>query len=212
MSFTVVECAQGTPEWLASRCGRATGSRAADILATIKSGEAAARRDYRTQLVCERLTGQPGDDLFITADMRRGTLLEPMARGAYEAATGTIVRQTGFLAHDELMAGCSLDGDIGNFAGIVEFKVPKSATHLKYLLAKTLPPEYEGQCRHNLWVSGADWIDFVSYDDRFPLRLQLFRVRLFKEQAGLDGYESQVRQFLGEIDRQVIELQNLTVD
>jgi hypothetical protein len=56
VSFTVVMAEQRSPEWFAARLGRLTGSRAADMLATIKSGEAAARRDLRVQLVVERLT------------------------------------------------------------------------------------------------------------------------------------------------------------
>ena len=54
---------QGSPEWFAVRCGRATASRFSDVLATIKSGEAASRRNYKAQLVCERLTGVPESPL-----------------------------------------------------------------------------------------------------------------------------------------------------
>ena len=57
MSFSIVNAPQRSPEWFAARAGRLTGSMAGDMLATIKSGEAAARRDYRLQLALERLTG-----------------------------------------------------------------------------------------------------------------------------------------------------------
>ena len=90
-AFTVVYAEQRTPEWKAARVGRLTASRAKDVLATIKSGEAAARRDYRLQLVCERLTGEPQDSTFVNADMERGTELEPMAFAAYEGVTGTVL-------------------------------------------------------------------------------------------------------------------------
>ena len=53
-----IDCEQRSEEWRTLRLGRLTASRAADVLATIKSGEAAARCDYRLQLVVERLTGQ----------------------------------------------------------------------------------------------------------------------------------------------------------
>ena len=59
MTGIVLDVAQRSPEWFAARCGRVTSTAAADMLATIKSGEAAARRDLRTRLVCERLTGIP---------------------------------------------------------------------------------------------------------------------------------------------------------
>ena len=56
-NFTIVEAEQRTPAWFAARAGRLTASRAKDMLAAIKTGEAAARRDLRIQLVVERLTG-----------------------------------------------------------------------------------------------------------------------------------------------------------
>jgi hypothetical protein len=38
---------QGSPEWLAERCGHATASRFKDVLAVLKSGQPAkARQDY----------------------------------------------------------------------------------------------------------------------------------------------------------------------
>ena len=61
---------QGTPEWFNSRLGKVTASRVADVLATIKSGESASRRNYRMQLVCERLTGKK-EETFTNAHMER---------------------------------------------------------------------------------------------------------------------------------------------
>jgi hypothetical protein len=31
-----------------------------------------------------------------------------------------------------------------------------------------VPSDYLGQITHNLWITGAQWCDFVSFDDRFP--------------------------------------------
>ena len=122
-NFTILDVEQRSLDWFAARCGRLCGSQAGDMLATIKSGEAAARRDLKTRLVTERLTNQPQEDGYINSVMLRGIELEPEARAAYEAATGHVVRQTGFLAHTELMAGCSLDGDIET-SGNSELKFP----------------------------------------------------------------------------------------
>jgi hypothetical protein len=95
-NFTVCSAEQRSPAWFAARAGRLTGSRAGDMLATIKSGEAAARRDLRTQLVVERLTGQPQEDTFINAAMQWGIDHEADAFAAYEAQSGNMVRRTGF--------------------------------------------------------------------------------------------------------------------
>src|SRR4051812_1739308 len=103
----VSEHPQGTDLWLQARAGRATGSRAKDILAKIKSGEAAARRNYRTQLVIERLTGSPAEGGFVSKEMQWGTDNEPFARMAYECKTGRLVTEMGFIYLPSMMAGCS---------------------------------------------------------------------------------------------------------
>jgi putative phage-type endonuclease len=199
--FTVIDCAQRSPEWFAARAGRLTGSVAADIFATLKSGgEPACRRDLRTRLVVERLTGRPQEDDFQNADMRRGIELEPLARKAYEARTGNLVEQTGFLAHTDLLMGCSLDGHVGDFDGIVELKCPRSARHFAYLKAKTVPTEHTYQIAHNLFVSGAAWCDFVSFDPTMPDKLQVFVVRVARDEKAMASYEFAARQFLKEVD------------
>lgn len=203
MNFTVIDAEQRSPAWFAARLGRLTGSRAADMLATIKSGEAAARRDLRMQLVCERLTGQLQEETFINAAMQRGIDCEPLAFAAYEAKTGQMVQRTGFLAHTEHLAGCSLDGHVGEFDGLIELKCPKSSTHLKYLRAGVVPSEHVPQITHNLWITGARWCDFVSYDDRFPEPLSLFVVRVTRDEKAIAVYESFARAFLAEVDREV---------
>jgi hypothetical protein len=181
------------------------------MLATIKSGEAAARRDLRMQLVCERLTGQPQEDGFVNAAMQRGIDLEPLAFAAYEAQTGAVAVRSGFLSHVSLMAGCSLDGHVGNFDGIVELKCPKSSTHLRYLREGGIPKDYLPQIIHNLWISGAQWCDFLSFDDRFPVDLQVFYVRVERDEKAIAEYEARALSFLAEVDTEVSSLKGWKV-
>jgi hypothetical protein len=209
VNITIVDHEQRSPEWFAARLGRLTGSRAADMLAKIKTGEAAARRDLRTQLVCERLTGCVQEDAFVSKDMQRGTELEPAAFVAYEAETGAIVRRTGFIQAADLMIGCSLDGDVDNLTGIVELKCPRSANHLRYLKNGVLPSEHVAQVTHNLWVTGAEFADFVSFDPRFPQALQVFRVRVTRREVDLAGYEAAALAFLAEVDREFEDVAGL---
>jgi predicted phage-related endonuclease len=208
--FTIIDAEQRSPEWFAARLGRLTGSRAGDMLATIKSGEAAARRDLRMQLVCERLTHTLQEESFISPAMQRGIDCEPLAFAAYESLTGHVAQRTGFIAHDTLLVGCSLDGHVGAFEGICEFKAPKSATHLRYLRAGTVPSDYLPQIRHNLWVTGAAWCDFLSFDDRFPPPLQTFLVRVQAADVDLPGYEKAALAFLAEVDREVTAVRTMT--
>lgn len=200
MICDVLDVAQRSDAWFAARCGRLTGSVAADMLATIKSGEAAARRDLRMALVCERLTGQSQDDRYVNAVMQRGIDLEPAARRAYEARTKNIVRTTGFLSHPALMVGASLDGHVGDFARLVSFKCPKSATHLRYLRSGTMPSDYVGQMLHEMWlVPSAEYYDFVSFDDRFPAELQTFLVSVPRDDKAIQDYGKKALAFLDEV-------------
>jgi putative phage-type endonuclease len=208
-AFSVVDAPQRSAEWFTARLGRLTGSRAADMLATIKSGEAAARRDLRLQLVVERLTQTVQDDGYVSPAMERGTLLEPAAFAAYEALTGDVVTRSGFLAHDSLAVGTSLDGHVGDFDGCLEIKCPKSATHISYLRAGVVPAAYVPQMTHHLWVTGAAWCDFLSYDDRLPAALQTFLVRLHRDEAAVAAYAQKARVFLTEVDAEFCEINGM---
>jgi hypothetical protein len=204
------DCAQRSPEWFAARAGRLTGSCANDITGRLKNGdENAARRDLRTKLALERLTGQSLEDDYINGDMRRGIELEPDALAAYEAFSGNLVTPTGFLAHTDLLIGCSLDGHIGDFDGLVELKAPRPANHLKYLKGGVLPPEYRYQVTHNLYVTGARWADFVSFCPAFPEPLRLFVVRVQATEKELASYELLLRMFLKEVDEEFAAIQRL---
>ena len=200
---------QRTPDWYQARVGKLTGSRAGDMLATIKSGEAAARRDLRMQIVCEWLTGTSQEDTYVNAAMQRGIDKEADAFAAYEAMTGELATPVGFLAHDSLMSGCSPDGQVGGYRGILELKCPKTATHVGYLRAGRVPAAYQPQIHHNLWITGAEWCDFFSFDDRLPEALQCFRVRVERDDVDLKAYELLVRMFLKEVDDEVEALKAL---
>ena len=197
--YLINSAPQGTPEWLAARAGKATGSRAKDILSKIKSGEAAARRNYRVQLVTERLTGSPQESGFVNDAMKWGTEQEPHARRAYEAHTGYIVTEAGFIYLEDVMTGCSVDGLIGG-DGMAEYKCPNSSTHIEWLLAGVLPSEHKPQILHNLWVTGREWCDFASFDPRLPENLQLFVVRYERIEDEIKAHEAEILQFLSEVD------------
>lgn len=199
----IIEAEQRSDAWRTARAGIATASRAADILAKLKSGgEAAGRRNYRVQLAVERLTGLPMESGYVNASMQRGIELEPAALARYEAESGAIVRRTGFCVHDELPIGCSLDGDIEEMFGIVECKAPDSATHVSYLKAARVPSEYVPQITHQLWITGARFADFVSYDDRLPSGLDYFCVRVQRSELDIAGYAKEVEKFLAEVEEE----------
>src|SRR2546421_4131291 len=94
-----------------------------------KTGYAATRKNYLAELVIERLTGQ-SIDTYQNAAMAWGTETEPLARTSYMLATGNIVNECGFFAHNDIMVGASPDGLVGD-DGTIEIKAPNPATHLE---------------------------------------------------------------------------------
>lgn len=199
----ILDFPQGSAEWLASRAGKVTASRISDVLAKIKSGEATARRDYKAQIVAEILTGKPQEEGFVNDAMRWGTENEPFARAAYEVARGVLVDQVGLVLHPEIdRAAASPDG-LAN-EGLVEIKCPKTATHLDYVLAGVVPEKYRNQMLWQMACTERQWCDFVSFDPRLPQDLQLFVVRMERDDKAVKEMEKEVRKFLDEVD-EVIE-------
>lgn len=202
------DCAQRSPEWFALRAGKLTGSCAKDMLAKIKSGEAAARRDLRFKLLAERLSGQSQEDTYVNAAMQWGTDHEAEAIAVYEAVRGVIVDPIGFVEHDELPVGTSPDGFV-NDDGIVSIKCPKTATHIRYVREGVEPSEHGAQNTHELWLTQRAWIDFVSYDPRLPDGLRLFIVRVTRPKVELDGYGRDVAAFLADLETEINTIRTL---
>jgi putative phage-type endonuclease len=188
---------QRTEEWFSARLGKVTASRVADVLAKIKSGESASRKNYKMELVVQRLTGKAGES-FTNAAMEWGTEQEPFARMAYEAHTGTFVKQEGFVDHPTIEGfGCSPDGIVGE--GLIEIKCPNTANHIETVLENKAPSKYIPQMQCQMACTGAKWCDFVSFDPRVPEDLQLFVVRVERDQEYIDSMEVEVKQFLSEV-------------
>jgi putative phage-type endonuclease len=206
MQPNVIVVEQGTEEWHAARLGRATASRFKDVMLKIRSGEAAGRKNYRFELVSERLTGER-QEMFTSAAMQWGTETEPVARLKYELSSGNDVEECGFFAHPELMAGASPDGLIGD-DGILEIKCPNTATHIETLRKRNVPSTYYWQVQGQLWITGRKWCDFVSFDPRLPENAQFFTVRVERNEQDIKGLESEVTEFLKEVETEINFINN----
>jgi hypothetical protein len=211
MNCIILDAEQRTEAWAAARVGLLTGTSADAVIAERKrgTGELVARANLRRRLVTERLTGVSGEAVFQTDAMRRGCDLEPEAFAVYEARTGNLAERVGFVKHPELAAGCSPDGYVNNWEGLIEIKCPLSVTHLEYIQSGVLPAEYRGQCLHALWLTGAQWLDFCSFDPRFPEPLDLFIVRVPRVEIEIAAYDTVVRKLLAEVDAEVEQLKAL---
>ena len=197
---------QRSEEWFQARLGKVTASRVADVLAKIKSGESASRRNYKIQLVSERLTGER-QETYVNQAMQDGIDREQFARDRYVQQFGE-VEEVGFIQHPTLEAGASPDGLIGT-DGIIEIKCPMAGTHTETLITQEVPSKYVPQIQFQLLVTGRKWCDFVSYNPMFPENLQVFVRRVFANKEYQQELEDEVKQFLKEVDDVISKLKEI---
>jgi len=197
---------QRSEEWFQARLGLVTASRVADVLAKIKSGESASRRNYKIQLVSERLTGEK-QETYVNQAMQDGIDREFYAREKYVQQFGE-VEEVGFIQHPTLEAGASPDGLVGT-DGIIEIKCPMGSTHTETLMTQDIPSKYVPQVQFQLLVTGRKWCDFVSYNPMFPEHLQVFVKRIEADPVYQKELESEVKQFLEEVDTIINKLKEI---
>jgi putative phage-type endonuclease len=204
---------QRSEEWLQARAGKVTASGFKHVLARSKPTAAqakanqpgsplAARTTYLWQCVIERLTGKPAQ-VFETFAMRWGTEQEPAALQAYNEAHLVSIETVGFVQHPTLAVGCSPDGLVTEdmaATGLVEIKCPfNSANHLETWLSG-MPEEHMAQIQGQMWLTGRQWCDFVSFDPRMPADLQLYVQRITRNPEFIASLEREIVSFLGEVD------------
>lgn len=160
------ELIQGTEEWLEARKGRITASKFPDLMVKPRSGDfSQTQLTYLKERAVEILTGIR-EESFSNKYMEWGTETEPLAREYYEIETFRIVKEVGFYPFGANF-GDSPDGLCEDRA--VEFKCPKSTTHLDYLLdPKKLVKKYYWQCYGHMIATGLKKCDIISFDPRFP--------------------------------------------
>lgn len=192
---------QGSAEWFAARCGKATASEFSSVLA---KGQGKTRASYMRRVLAERMTGQP-TETFKNAHTDRGHKQEPLARMAYEARTGYFVEQVGFVDHPTLKAGCSPDGLVGDEGG-AEIKSVISTTQVETILRGGYPPEHVAQVQGSLWVTERKWWDFNSYCPSMPGKHRLYTFRVMRDEAYIANLAKEVEAFLKEVEAIYIEL------
>lgn len=206
MKQPYINIEQGSDEWKMARLGHVTASNMADVMSKGKgSGEAIGRYKYKVRLVAERLT-QTAAESFSNAAMEWGVEQEQFACIEYESATNQFVDKTGFWLHPEIkFLGVSPDRLVGA-DGLIEVKCPNTTTHLGYLFEGKIPTDYYKQIQCQLWVTGRQWCDFVSYDPRLPKRNQLLIVRTERDESLIKEMEAETLKFLDEVESLIIKL------
>jgi putative phage-type endonuclease len=197
---------QRTTEWFAQRCGHLTASRIADMMARTQKGWGASRANYAAQLIAERLTGV-AESGFTSAAMQHGIDTEAAARAAYGFMQDVEVVEAPFVLHPRLAwSGASPDGFVGD-DGLIEIKCPNTATHIITLRGGEIPDKYIKQMQWQMACAEKDWCDFVSFDPRMPVEMQLHIQRVDRDNDLIAEIESAAIGFLDEIAATVAELE-----
>lgn len=167
---TFLDVVQGTDEWLDQRRGMMTASVVGQLITpkTVKPAANDYSRALTVTLAAERITGWT-DPVYVSDDMFRGTMDEPIARELY-SQTYYPVDECGFMVRDEggWRLGYSPDGLVGA-DGLIEVKSRRPKKHLATILADEVPLENMAQLQAGLLVSGREWCDYLSYCGGMPM-------------------------------------------
>jgi hypothetical protein len=198
-SGKLVECDQGTPEWLMARLGLVTASNFKFVTSGgVGGADSKTKFSYLCALLSERTTGNLVKR-YRNAAMEWGTKNEPAARAMYEFETGLEVDQVGFVKNGEHI-GASPDGLVGN-DGMIQIKCQESHNHIANLLKQTCPTVHLKQIQGELWICGRLWSDFVSFDPRNPYK-DILIVRVYRDEEFIRKLAAGVNEFVEELLRQ----------
>jgi hypothetical protein len=119
-------------------------------------------RALTARLAAERITGWC-EDPYVSHDMLRGSLDEPVARAVYAEHYGEVT-ELGFMVREGagFRIGYSPDGLVG-IDGLIEIKSRRPKEHLATIVADEVPAENMAQIQCGLLVSGRQWCDYISH-------------------------------------------------
>lgn len=162
----IIDCEQGSPEWFAARLGIPTASEFKTLLSGRKEAkDKKTRATYMMKLAGEIITGEPMES-YSNVHMERGKVQEDEARDLYAFMMDVDPIRVGFIRTDS--AGASPDSLIGEKRGL-EIKTALPHIQIERLKAGVMPPEHKAQVQGNLWISGREVWDFVSYCPKLPM-------------------------------------------
>lgn len=184
----VIDCVQGSPEWLEARLGVPTASNFDRIVTAKTLKPSASAPGYLARLAAEWFLRVPLDDVK-SGFMERGTELEPEAARHYEAITDADCTPVGFVLTDDETAGCSPDRLVGD-DGLCEIKCPSAEVAMRYHLAGGTD-EYALQVQGQLWVTGRKWCDLVLYHPTIPTTI----VRVLPDPAVFKALDTEIPKF-----------------
>lgn len=164
---------QGTDEWHDLRRGIVTASTIGALITpkTKVVSKAQTGLTKLAEIAAERITTR-SEEPFTSRDIERGHFYEPYAREEYEKHKNVEVKQVGFMTRevDGHTIGFSPDGLVQD-DGLFETKSRKQRIQVQHIRNGVVPDENVAQLHTGLYVSGRDWIDYVSYSTGMPMMI-----------------------------------------
>lgn len=196
---------QGSSEWLELRLGKVTASKFKDVMTNGRGNKpSATAKSYMIKLVAEILRGEPMP-FFESDAMKWGTETESQARAMYELKNDVEVKEVAFVQLNDFV-GVSPDGLVGD-DGLLEIKCPNTETQIKRFLDDVgLPSDYEAQVQGQLWVTGREWCDFVSFDPRIDVEASYIQTRVYRDEEYISKLEEKVSIFVEEMKLMINKL------
>ena len=170
---------QRSPEWFKAKVGKVSGSKAVGLTTP------ARQKTYLLEKLTEIITGEI-EKLYVTEPMQHGIDTEPIAKKAYEDATGNSVTEVGLVTNsDYKWAVLSPDGLVDG-DGAIEIKCTGTKKHISNILDGSIPTDYYPQITfYFLILEDLQWLDFISYDDRCKQK-PLHIVRITRDEIAKD--------------------------
>lgn len=208
----IFDAEQKSDDWLYERLGKVTGTGFKNVID--KNGCTTHKSNrYLADLFTEMITGN-STSVPDTKHIERGNELEPIAREAYEIEYGVDLIEVGGVYKDlDKRVMVSPDGLIAYQRKGVEFKCPMIQTHIMYCLNDEVPSDYIAQVVGNMWVTGFEEWDFVSFCPEFAQQIMFVKTlkRTDPEIAKmLIHLDEQVPQFIKRLDGLLIEYKQFT--
>lgn len=182
----IIDCEQGTPDWLAARLGKPTASEFHKVIAAGKGDLSKQADKYAHALVAETLLGRPLEKPpGLPWAMVRGKELEPLALAQYAADNKVELRRVGFVTTDDGRVGASPDALIVGMRGGVEVKCLTDAEHVS-LWANGPGADFKQQVQGNLAVGELLFWDLYGWHPELPpIKIRTLRDEPYILQLGI---------------------------
>lgn len=216
MSFIVINCDQGSPEWHKARAGVITASNfkiARSFMKVNRDGRKAGdfsgtQENEAFRVAIERISGEPLNEGFETWQMARGHELEPDARLKHQEVIGVKIHRAGFVKTEDGVFGASADGMIDPDGGS-EYKCLLSSRGVKDIILDGNLDDFQDQVQGCMWLTGRKWWDFCLYTPFLKsCGRELTRYRVQRDDDYIDSMVTDLMRFRALVDTYERKLRN----